>query len=477
MPPKRTPPPKQNAQQPSTRGKGQAPPPPVVEDEAEAGDAEEQPHPNLSTTSTLQREETVLLRSQLAEMQRQNGLLQEQITGFQQRASSSPSFPKGVSQRKLKSARRAPRNPDFPIQSKERVPPLMSGALHGTNVRAQGNPSDDSGSSSNDGSSRSSHHARRHPSRRSPRFPQSSYIPADTPFQPRLSARLPDPAKLEDLESGPNFASWKKLIIGKLTANGDHYPTELDKMIFVFGCTEGGKLAQELLEPRHMSGEADEFVSYTEMIDYLAETFDNGLHQSDAKRSYDELIQLPNEIFSKFKVVFVRLATEAKIPEVSRKDDLFKKLNITLQQKFYDRLHQWPNVREMMRDIEAADAERVAMQDRLRREASREPTRLVRREQARVTSVPAVRTPGILRHTPAVRFSPAPDRHTSPSPALKIICYNCGQEGHKLPDCPLPQQASRRTPGVNEIEKECDNGEAPEEFGSDSEFESKNFDA
>jgi hypothetical protein len=79
----------------------------------------------------------------------------------------------------------------------------------------------------------------------------------------KWSKKRPDPKELSD-GVDPTFESWRILIRGKLRANADHFPTEEDKMEYVFGRTTGK--AQKHLLPRFDKDSPTRFTTADEML-------------------------------------------------------------------------------------------------------------------------------------------------------------------------------------------------------------------
>ena len=92
----------------------------------------------------------------------------------------------------------------------------------------------------------------------------SSYASANT----KRSAKLPDPEKLSD-GVDPSFKHWKVAIQDKIQGNEDHFNQERDKMYYVFNRTTG--MAQSYLFPRYEEDSVNPFLSWQEMISFLAD--------------------------------------------------------------------------------------------------------------------------------------------------------------------------------------------------------------
>ncbi len=73
-----------------------------------------------------------------------------------------------------------------------------------------------------------------------------------------MSKKFPDPTPLsEGIE--PTFEAWRMQVKSKLRANADHYPTEEDRMFFVFNRTFGD--VQKHLFPRYDENSLKRFAS------------------------------------------------------------------------------------------------------------------------------------------------------------------------------------------------------------------------
>jgi hypothetical protein len=149
------------------------------------------------------------------------------------------------------------------------------------------------------------------------------------PPSEKKSKSIPDPPPLTNGKE-PTFESWRLQLRGKLRVNADHFPSDEARMAYVYGCTEGD--AQKHLNPRYNEESADPFLSDVEMVDHLANIYEDRYKVQNARIEYWALMMKPSEGFAEFHTRFLHLAGEAQIPTPDLRPDLFDKLTIELQQ-------------------------------------------------------------------------------------------------------------------------------------------------
>ena len=118
--------------------------------------------------------------------------------------------------------------------------------------------------------------------------PIASTIERDTPVittasehleHVKYSKKRPDPPIFTD-DVDPTFESWKIQMQVKLRANADHYPTEEDKMEYIFSRTGGD--AQKHLLSKFDEDSPIRFISAREMLQYLTSIYVNSNKIRDA---------------------------------------------------------------------------------------------------------------------------------------------------------------------------------------------------
>jgi hypothetical protein len=122
----------------------------------------------------------------------------------------------------------------------------------------------------------------------------------------------------------PTFESWRIEIWGKLRINLDHFPTEEDRMFYVFGRTTGE--AQKHLLPRFDEDSFTRFATVQDMTQHLALIYVNPNKVRDACYSYNKLVMKASETFGEFQTAFLHLAGEGQISIDNLWLDLFDKL-------------------------------------------------------------------------------------------------------------------------------------------------------
>jgi hypothetical protein len=144
----------------------------------------------------------------------------------------------------------------------------------------------------------------------------------------KYSKKRPDPPIFTD-GVDPTFESWKIQMQAKLRANADHFPSEEDKMEYVFSRTLGD--AQKHLLPRFNEDSPMRFVSFREMLQHLASIYVNPNKVRDAQYEYRRLRMDTGQAFATFQTRFLHLAGEGQIPPSSYRLNLFDKLPTHLQ--------------------------------------------------------------------------------------------------------------------------------------------------
>jgi hypothetical protein len=319
-----------------------------------------------------------------------------------------------------------------------------------------------------------SDHGSRRPRRQTPGGRFRDYSPAEKKRSPKHN----DPGQLDDGTS-PTYNAWYILLEGKLEANADWWPTERQRINYVFSQTTGK--AQDHLEPRMSRKSPDRWTSVEEMLDHLDIVFRDYFQKETASDKYARLIQQPNEDFNDFHSEFSRLASLGETPPSVWRADLYRKLNRTFQDRLLTTEHLYPEYSELVRACQRINMRLVEHRQRFpRQETTRYRTGTTRAAVAgdsttprpRQGLLPAPRYPGVQfkalpaddkrdSATPGPRDSPA--RETDP---LKATCFNCGEVGHFSNSCPNP----RKTPRIHEIEQDEEasgDDEANDEADSD----------
>jgi hypothetical protein len=241
----------------------------------------------------------------------------------------------------------------------------------------------------------------------------------------RSSKRLPDPMPLSDGVQ-PVFETWRTQVKNKLRANADHYPTEDDRMFFVFNRTVGD--AQTHLSPRYDEDSALRYTSANEMIQHLATIYVNPNKTRDARYAYNRLMMKNNQTFAEFQTTFLQLAGAGQVPTENLQTDLFDKLTIPLQEQVNGFLVDMKTYQQLANRCLAIDTESRRINARKSRQ----------KRLPESTTVPPAKpsffTPGGARaNTPA---EPLPRQTTPIVPDKPVTCFNCKEPGHWASACP-----------------------------------------
>jgi hypothetical protein len=269
----------------------------------------------------------------------------------------------------------------------------------------------------------------------------------------RYSKKLSDPSPL-DKGQDPTFESWRFQIKNKLRANADHFPTEADRIAFVFGCTKGD--AQKHLLPRIEEEAPNRFTVAEELIQLLATVYVNPNKVRDGRYQYNKLFMTTNQSFAEFQTTFLHLAGEGQIHESNLRMDLYDKLSTDLQKGMASHLVDLDTYDKLAARCLSLDTElrrinaRVDRQKRLAEGKSRTDTTASKTFTPASTSAPFKSTPFV----PRVSASPEPTRQATPGlTSSSVTCYNCKKPGHFSRDCPEPRRAD-----LKEIKEDEDEG-------------------
>jgi hypothetical protein len=182
------------------------------------------------------------------------------------------------------------------------------------------------------------------------------------------------------------------------------------------------------------------FRTVEEMLETLDIIFEDVNEQVEKRREYSRLLMSDTETFWAFKNRFLVCADRAQIPLSVRQEDLYQKLEPSLQLQlapiradltsfasFCTRAHgiyqDTATAKERLRSLQARKAVAVAST----------PQRKKSRELAKESSVVEVRSKSAL--TARVERS-APPSAIPP----KGNCYNCGDPEHYATGCPFPRE-------------------------------------
>jgi hypothetical protein len=300
----------------------------------------------------------------------------------------------------------------------------------------------------------------------------------DTPWEAKRSPKHAEPPQLDD-GTDPTYTAWRALLRGKLRANADWWPTEQDRIDYVFSCTKGE--AQRHLEPRIDEESAEPWRSIDEMLEYLSTIFRDHFEAERSEDSFYALKMTAGQEFSAFHTEFSRLASVGRIPSLTWRSQLWRKLNREFQNRLLATQHHHPTYQALVRECQRISVSLEEFHRQFPPTTSNQRTRPAKVATGDSTTprprqglLPAPRysaatfkalPPADKRDsaTPGQRDSPA--RETDPS---KATCFNCGEVGHFSSSCPNP----RKTPRIQEIgQDEASDDEATDEADDSDESE------
>jgi Zinc knuckle len=267
-----------------------------------------------------------------------------------------------------------------------------------------------------------------------PDTPATIMTTSDYSGPAKYSKKRPDPPVFTN-GIDPTFESWKIQMQAKLRANADHYPTEEDKMEYLFSRTLGD--AQKHLLPRFDEDSPIRFVSFREMLQHLASIYINPNKVRDAQYEYRYLRMGTGQTFATFQTRFLHLAGEGQIPQSSYRLDLFDKLPVYLQRMLLPVLDDFDTYEQLATRC-------LTLDTGLRRIEEMNPKRRSIRTEERPSTFTTT-TPGTAKpitSSPQLRASLTPDRTLRQGTPLNpaVTCYNCQKQGHYASSCPEPRK-------------------------------------
>lgn len=281
----------------------------------------------------------------------------------------------------------------------------------------------------------------------------------------KYSRKRPDPPTFTD-GMDPVFESWKIQIQAKLRANADHYPTEEDKMEYIFSRTLGA--AQKHLLSKFEEDSPVRFTTVREMLQHLASIYVNPNKVRDAQYEFHRLRMQTTQTFSEFQTTFLHLAGEGQVPRSNYRLDLYDKLPPYLQKMLLPTLDD-------LESYEQLAARCLTLDTGLKRIAETERQRRYRDENRTTKSAPVASAPtsgtakaataltapkstlltnGLASEVPRVGDT----RHSMPVNHATVMCYNCHQLGHFAASCPEQRKAD-----VKAIEEDLSDTESGKE--------------
>ena len=129
------------------------------------------------------------------------------------------------------------------------------------------------------------------------------------------------------------------------------------------------------LDPLYESDNPMAFQSANEMIEHLADCFEELDEKADAHDAYAIVRQGSQERFRDFKIRFLDLANRAEVSPDTQLADIFRKSYLDLQKKLLSQRRNWTSLQQAIRALDGTDKELVGFRCRNRvRKAALDPS-------------------------------------------------------------------------------------------------------
>jgi len=267
------------------------------------------------------------------------------------------------------------------------------------------------------------------------------------------SQKIPDPPWFTDGKD-PTWENWYGKIQDKLEINADLFPNERAKLGYVHSRLSGD--AADAAQSRRERGCANPYKTADDLLEELAELFNDPDKEANFRREYYNLVQ-GSKKFSEFYTQFQRLSSYLEYHEKQLIADLKDKINPRLRSVWIGQLVQPGSLKEIRSYLIRLDNDQRAIReikDKIKRVDDLSKTTFHR---ATVVTQP-------VDHPKPDQLKPRGAVLTSVKEAdiLAGSCFICHKSGHSSKECP------DRPTRINAVDKEYDRSD------SDSDSDSKN---
>ena len=258
-----------------------------------------------------------------------------------------------------------------------------------------------------------------------------------TPNQSRrkLTPKFPDPPVFTD-GVDPTWDDWVAKIAEKLETNEDHYPTEKSRVNYVISRI-GGEAVTYTIE-RRRRGTTNPYQDIEELLDQLAEVYEDTDRVKNAQREYNNL-QMGSQPFKSFIADLMRLGHICGFTDNHLMNDLEGKIPKRLKDRITGVKGGFTDLRDLKNFLIGVDnTDRSDFQQRM-----------VVRKKADTTATPVPNTSSKRTYpNPVARAPLSTATPLATVPDLKGLvtdsnCFGCGKPGHLGRNCPEPESVKK----------------------------------
>jgi len=271
------------------------------------------------------------------------------------------------------------------------------------------------------------------------------------------SQKIPDPSWFTD-EKNPTWENWYGKIQDKLEINADLFPNERVKLSYVHSRLFDD--AADAVQSRRERGCANLYKTADDLLEELAELFNDSDKEVNFRREYYNLVQ-ESKKFSEFYTQFQRLSSYLKYHEKQLIVDLKDKINPRLRSVWIGQLVQSGSLKEIRSYLIRLNNDQRAIRE------IKDKANLIKRadDLPKITFHRAVVTQPVDHSKPDhLKSRDAVLTSAKEADVLAGTCFICHKSGHSSREC------SDRPTRINAVDNEYDRSGS--DFDSDS--DSKN---